>query len=231
MFVFIDESGNFKGKKNGCFIVGGFVTGNPDRTAKLFRKWQHRKFNNLKLRYRPEVKFSDTRLSEELRLKTVEHFVSQDIRLFYTFLNIKNIPPQYRQKKKLKSGLLYAEIVTHTLVLLLPSSELSFRIFRDKRQLKNLSEKQFNEIIRMSLLPDLPAKGVLQIEALDSAASPNIQIADWVCGALFRYYNRGLNGDRYFSILKNNIIVSKELFEDYWYHQVANKNKKPPRKR
>ncbi|MBL7155016.1 MAG: DUF3800 domain-containing protein, partial [Candidatus Portnoybacteria bacterium] len=91
MFIFIDESGNFTGDKEPYFIIGGFITNNPRRTAKAFRKWQHTKFPK-KIRYKSEVKFSDTGLNEELRLKTIEYFSRQDIRAFYTFLNKSNIP-------------------------------------------------------------------------------------------------------------------------------------------
>lgn len=137
MFVFLDESGNFTGDKNSYFIVRGFVTGNPLRTAKSFRKWQRTKFPR-KLRYKNEVKFNDTGLNNEF------------------------------------------------------------------------------EMLKLDLLPKLSPKSLLQVEAVDSTANPNIQIADWICGALFRYYNKGKNGERLFITLKNNIVASDELFKDYW---------------
>lgn len=228
MYIFLDESGNFKDNKNDYFIVGGFITNTPSRTIKIFRRWQHNKFRNHKLRHRPEVKFSDTRLNEKLRLKTIEYLGKQDIRIFYSILNRTNTPLEYRRKKQIKSGLLYAEIIAQTLNLLMPISETEFRFFRDRRHLKNISEQKFNEIVKLSILPNLPAKIIIQIKSLDSAKSPNIQIADWICGALFRYYNNGKNGKAYFLKIKNSIITSKELFEKYWENVF--KNKKPPQK-
>ena len=79
MFIFLDESGNFTRDKDHYFIVGGFVTGNPKRTAKAFRKWQYTKFPK-KIRRKSEVKFNDTGLNDELRLKTLSYFIKQDIR-------------------------------------------------------------------------------------------------------------------------------------------------------
>lgn len=229
MYIYLDESGNFQGNKEDYFVVGGFVTSDPKRTAKAFRKWQHAKFFNKKLRYRAEVKFSDTRLTDKLRLKALSFFAKQDIRIFYTFLNKRNIPLEYKKRKDIETGFLYAEIAAKTIHLLLPTDDLEFRVFRDERQLKKVSQVKFNEILKIDLLPELPAKAVIQIEAIDSAASPNVQIADWICGALFRYYNKGKNHGRYFSILKNNIVNSKELFENYWSELY--KNKKSPHKR
>lgn len=227
MFIFLDEAGNFKSKKESYFIVGGFITGDPKRTAKTFRKWQTKKFP-AKIRYKTEVKFSDSGLNENLRLATLKYFCDQDMRIFYSFLNRLNIPPKYRKKKQIQTGLLYAEIVGKTLSLLLPANDSEFRVFRDRRHLKNITEAQFNEALKLDLLPALPAKTLIQIEALDSAASPNIQIADWICGALFRYHNQKESGVHYFSTLKNSIIASEELFEAYWINLY--KNKKSPHK-
>lgn len=100
--------------------------------------------------------------------------------------------------------------------MLFPTTELEFRVFRDKRHLRKISQDKFNETLKLYLLPKLPAKSLSQIDAVDSGTNPNIQIADWICGALFRYYNKRRNGDKFFAILKNNIISADELFKDYW---------------
>jgi len=222
MFIFIDESGNLTKDKEFYFLLGGFITNNPKRTAKAFRKWQRTKFPK-KLRYKNEVKFSDTGLDEKLRLKTIDYFAKQDIRIFYTFLNKSNVPSEYRKKKGIETGRLYAEITAKTLSLLLPTTDLEFRVFRDRKQLKKLSQAKFNEILRLDLLPNLPAKVIVPIEALDSLDNSNIQIADWICGALFRYYNKRKNGEKFFVTLKNSVIAYNELFKDYWAKKWANK--------
>lgn len=225
MFIFLDESGNFTGKKDQYFIIGGFITGNQRRTAKAFRKWQRLKFPK-KLRHKNEVKFNDTGLNEKLQLKTLSYFIKQDIRVFYSFFKSSNIPLKFRAKKHFESGILYAEVVAQTLDLLLPVGDFEFRVFRDKRHLSRVAQARFNEILKLNLLPGLPSKAIIQIESIDSSTNSNIQIADWICGALFQYHNKRDIGARYFSILKNSIIASKELFEDYW--QNFSKNKKSP---
>ena len=61
----------------------------------------------------------------------------------------------------------------------------------------------------------LPAKAVVQIEMVDSSTSPNIQIADWIVGALAHYKEGKENGKEYMNILKDNILgESKELFKE-----------------
>lgn len=214
MYIFLDESGNFKGDK-GCFIAGGFITNNPKWTAKAFRKWQSLKFPK-KVSHQTEVKFSASGLADKLKIKTLLYFTKQDIRIFYTFLNTRNIPAEFQKAKSLESGHLYAEVIAETLRLLFPTSDLEFRIFLDERRLKNLTRVKFKETLRLNLLPKLPANAVLQIEMLDSTTNPNIQIADWICSALYRYHTKGKNGQVFFDTLRNNILFLEELFKDYW---------------
>ncbi|NQU82705.1 MAG: DUF3800 domain-containing protein [Parcubacteria group bacterium] len=227
MFIFLDEAGNFSGKGSSCFVIGGFITSDQKRTAKAFRKWQHRKFPK-KIRRKNEVKFSDTGLNESLRLKTLSYFIKQDVRIFYSFLETKNIPLDYRNKRGLESGLLYAEAVVKTLRLLLPTDDLEFRVFRDARQLKKVPKSKFNKIVKAGLTPHLPAKVRFEIRSVDSASDTNIQIADWICGALYRYHCNTKNSEKYFLKLKNSIIAQDEMFKDHWLNE---NNKKPPRKR
>lgn len=68
-----------------------------------------------------------------------------------------------------------------------------------------MSITQFNETIKTSLLPKLPAKVLFQIQAVD-----------WVCGALAAYHEGKLLGEEFYGILKSNIIQGRQLFSDYW---------------
>ena len=222
MFIFIDESGNFTKDKEPYFLIAGFITNNPRRTAKAFRKWQHTKFPR-KLRRKNEVKFTDSGVNKILRLKTISYLSKQDLRIFYIFLDKNNIPLEYRTKKGLETGLLYTQVVSEALELILPIQEKEFRVFLDKRPLKGISVKQFKETLKLKLLPDLPKGVIFQIETVDSSTHPNVQIADWICGALFRFYNKKSNGEEYLRILKNNIIKEKELFPKYWEERFSNK--------
>lgn len=43
-----------------------------------------------------------------------------------------------------------------------------------------------------------------------------IQVADWVCGALARYYEGKSMGEEFYSVLKGNIVAEKELFSEKW---------------
>ena len=215
MHTYLDESGTLTESDSKYFIIGSYSVGDPRKIAKVFRKWQRSKFPK-KLRVKPEVKFNDD-LTDKLRLKTLRYFAKQDIRIFYTYLKKKNIPEEYYKKGKVhETGLLYAEIVRATLELYMPVVENELIVIRDQRTLKGVTVEKFNDVLKASLLPRLPAKVIFQVQAVDSTTNPLVQVADWVCGALARYYEQKPMGEEFYNVLKGNIVQEKELFSEKW---------------
>ncbi len=229
MHIFLDESGNFTGGKDECFIVGGFATSDQRATAKAFRKWQKTKFADKRLRYRNEVKFSDMRLSNKLRAQTLQHLERQNIRIFYALLKTANIPPEYKKKGSIETGKLYTQLVAHTLGLLLPSTETEFTVMVDHRHLKKMRREEFQETIKANILFELPKGAVVRIDMVDSSTNPNIQIADWICGALYRHHSNRPSGEEFYRILRGSIVKFTEPFKDFW-GEVPD-NKKSPSER
>lgn len=214
MFIFLDETGNLTKDKNKYFIVASYTVGDHRRIRKEFLKWRASKTFPKRLRHLSELKFNDKRISENLRLRTVKFIADQDVRIFYTYVLKKNIPRDFRKKRGLETGKLYLEIVAATLDLYLPITESEFRVFYDRRQLKRLHKKEFIESLTAHVALQLPAKVLPQIEDVDSTAMPQVQVADWICGALGRYYEKKKNGEKYYEILKRNIVKEQELFKE-----------------
>ncbi len=214
MYIFLDETGQIsKHKDSKYFIIGTFTTGDPRRVQKQFAGWKKKKFPR-KLKNLAEVKFSNTGLNDEMRLKTLKFISNLDVRIRYSFIELKNIPSDYNDKHGIKAGHLYTDMVSKTLESYLPISEKSFRVFCDTRNLKGLTSAEFKSIVISSISSQSDPKTIIQIERLDSTVNINIQIADWICGALDRYYNNKKYGKECFEILKNNLIgEGLELFK------------------
>jgi len=223
-YIFLDESGQFTKNKNGhYFVVGSFTVGNPRRTEKQFHSWHKTKFPK-KLRYQSEIKFSEIEIDDTLRLKTLKFIANLDVRIHYTYLLKQNTPNDYRKKDKLQSGRLYTEIIATTLDMYLPVADKEFRVFCDQRHLKGIKRSEFKNILKTHLLPHLPQGSIIQIEMIDSTTNTNIQIADWISGAIAWYLEKKPLGNECFQVLKNNILgEGKELFENYWENRAINK--------
>jgi len=168
------------------------------------------------MRYQPEIKFSDVKISDNLRLRTLKFISNLDVRIHYVYLLRKNIPDEYRQKDKLQSGLLYTNVIGELLEMYLPTSDCDFYVYCDERHLKRMKKSEFKNILRARLIPQLPQNCLCYIEMLRSCDNSNIQIADWIVGALSRYLENKPLGNECFQILRNNIIKEegKELFKD-----------------
>lgn len=213
-YIFLDESGQFtKHNNEKYFVVGSFIVGNPRRTEKQFKSWQRSKFPK-RMRSQAEIKFSEVKIDNELRLRTLKNIADSDIRINYCYLLRKNIPENFIRKNKLQSGLLYTDIIGETLERYLPISDKEFRVFCDRRHLKGVKLSEFRNILKTRLLPLLPQGAVIEIEMIDSATNANIQIADWISGAIAWYLEDKKFGAECYQILKNNILGGKELFAD-----------------
>lgn len=217
-YIFLDESGQFtKYNDEKYFVVGSFTVGNIRRTEKQFRSWQRVKFPR-KLRNQPEIKFSEIKINDKLRLRTLKFIANLDVRIHFGYLLKKNIPEDYRiAKNKLKSGHLYTNIIGEILEMYLPISDKEFRVLCDKRHLKGIKQSEFKSILKSRLLPQVPQNTIIQIEMIDSKSNANIQIADWISGALAWYLEKKHLGEGCYRILKNNLLgEGKELFKGYW---------------
>lgn len=214
MYIFLDESGNFtKHNHEEYFVIGSFTVGDQKKINKGFRKWFRTKFPK-KMRTQNEVKWSANGISDDLRLRTLKYISKLDVRIRYGYLLRSNIPSTYRNKKnKIDEGILYTNIVSEVLEQYVPTDEKEIYIFCDQRNLKGMTKQKFISSITAKLLPLCSHDTSIQIDMIDSMSSPNIQIADWISGALARYYEKGKNGDEYFRVFKNNFLgEGKEFF-------------------
>jgi len=212
-YIFLDESGQFtKHNHEEYFVIGSFTVGDPKRTAKDFRTFYGKYFPK-KMRHQSEIKWSATGISDKLRLKTVKFISKLDVRIRYIYLLKNNISAEYRSGNKFRDGMLYTNIVGELLDMYLPIVDEDFRVFCDQRRLSGMTSDKFKQIIKSRVLPKLPKNCIVQIETVDSTSKVNIQIADWISGALVRYLEKGKLGNEYYAILKANILgEGKELF-------------------
>lgn len=215
MYIFLDESGQFtKHNHEEYFVIGSFTVGDQRRTDKAFRSWFRTKFPK-KMRNQSEVKWSQSRISDDLRLRTIKHIAKSDIRIRYGYLLRSGIPNNFRRKGKIESGLLYTGIVGEILEQYLPTNEKEIHIFCDRRHLKGMKKQDFESSIVNKLLPLCSPGTHIQVQMIDSVSNANIQIADWISGAIARYLERGKFGEEYYKILKNNFLGDgKEFFRE-----------------
>lgn len=215
MLIFVDESGSFL-CENGqeYFVIASFTVGDPKRTAKAFRSWQASKFPFQK-KFQSEIKFSDSGIPHELRIKTIQQISRMDVRIRFGFFKCKNIPEEYLKNDRIREGHLYTQIVGEVIESYLPVSDKDVQIFCDARHLRGMKKAEFIELLRTRLFPVASAGTSITVRQVDSTTDKNIQIVDWIAGALAAKLNRKPYGKEYEEILRGNIIGEPiELFKD-----------------
>ncbi len=215
-FIFLDESGQFQKHTKGMyFVIGSFLVSDPRRTGKRFFAWRQAKYPR-KMAIQSEIKYSDNHIHPDLKRKTVQFLGKLNLCIRYSYLNVENIPLEFRDGSALLEGHLYAHVVAATLAMYFPIVDQHIFIYCDQRQLKNLSREEFVTIVRTHLLPLADKNTQLFVEMVDSTSNINIQIADWLAGAIAAYHNQKPLGEECMEHLKNSIAGSKEFFKDYW---------------
>ncbi len=212
-YIFMDESGQFTKRSNEpTFVLASFITNNPRNLTKKFRSWQRSKFPRV-MRDQSEIKFSDEAIQKNLRIKTIAFIAKLNIKVHYVYLRSENIPLNYWEKNKLKSGELYTHVVEENLKIYASNASHEFRVLCDQRNLRGITRMMFYEMLTHDLISLLPSNTRIQIEMKDSTSNVNIQIADWIAGAIAAYYNNKSCGEIYFRLLQESFASSgKELF-------------------
>lgn len=213
-FIYIDESGQFTKRAAGkYFVAGSFTIGEPRRIAKRFRSWQVRRLPR-KMRHQPEIKWSEADIGDSLRLKTIQFIADLDVRIRYIYLKRDNIPFEYWDKERLQSGRLYTNVIGELLEMYLPSGENFLHAFCDNRDLgKGFTKQMFVDELRARLAPKMPPLAEVNIQMCDSTGNRNVQIVDWITGAIAAYIEGKPLGKEYYRILRNNFLGDgRELF-------------------
>jgi hypothetical protein len=97
----------------------------------------------------------------------------------------------------------------------MPIADTELWIFCDNRHLKGMSKREFEQEIISHLVPLCPPTTRIEVEMIDSTTNPNIQIADWIAGALARYLRDHDAGSEYYRALRNNMLNDGiEFFAD-----------------
>ena len=201
---------------NEYFVIASFTVAYPRASWKGFLSWKRLNFPRV-IRDQTEVKFSNSAIDDELRIRTLEAIVGFNVRIRYVYLNKKNIPDKFRYKLSLREGHLYAHIVAELLEMYLPITDGELRAYCDERHLKGLGRREFQNTLQAHLIPFLSPGGLVQVDMAASHDNPNIQIADWIAGALSRHHNGRHLGERSYNTLRNSILgEGKELFKDTW---------------
>lgn len=204
IFIYIDESGQFYNRNTeNFFVVAGFSTENFRITAKEFKKWKINKFPR-KFKYQNEIKFSDKIITNHLKIKTIEKILNiPNTKIEFIKINNSEIPKEYMNKNgKINTQSLYTDKLAELVLKFLVNKNEEIKIFCDHRHIKGYTKKQYKEKLVKQINSLIQSTLKIDIDFVDSKNNTNVQIADWIVGAIAHALNKKTNCDEYQDLLK-----------------------------
>ncbi|HJJ47985.1 MAG TPA: DUF3800 domain-containing protein [Methanocorpusculum sp.] len=188
MYIYIDESGVVTKGQGDYFIVTALCTpdkNTADRCIKNIRQ------NHLKKHYKNlgEIKFSNS--TPEIIRRILQCITRHDIKIYYC---------AYKKELTEKSQIeLKINLFSRLIKMTAEDENEPARIIIDNF-LKKTQQNLFSEQIQ-------PANKNYPVTYSDSISCPGIQLADFLCGTIGRYYNYpGFEENiEHYNIIKNKI--------------------------
>lgn len=207
MYIYLDESGDlgFNEQSSKHHVVAVLATHDPTTIVNAMNRYKKkiRKLSSKRNRKPWEFKFN--KASNDVKIDILNIISSKDIKIGYICVDKTHAHPN-----SWKNGNdFYAHVCSVLLnEFLIEISDPKISLVVDK-QFNKRGRKDFNKYLRRTITDVSDGRKVLNITHVNSRQNPCLQAVDFVCGAVFRRYNK--HDPEYFEIVKNKCIVTQEI--------------------
>ena len=209
LHVFVDEVGdfgfNFERHSSRHFLIGFAFF--PDEDYKQSVEAVKDTIQTISGKRPRELKFRSS--SQRIREELLNRLVEDGGRFGYIYVKKPKIYARLRNHPEI--NYFYNQMLNYLIENLI-KQERAHRdiiVYVDQRSSNKEIKKDLSTYLPRNINPILKGKR-LYVRYERSHNSRGIQCADFVCGSAFRKIER--NDDRYFEILKDSVIVKRELF-------------------
>ena len=199
----MDESGDlgFKKASSNVFVVSYITTNDPKILQRSLKKLRQRKLKK-KMRELPEFKFyTASDRVKDLMFNKIEEL---NVVSGYVVVNKNKIYPGLRRKRKVLYNYLFRQLLDDVITLYGHERKITLildRLYNNKHLRDSMNEYLGRMASRIS-------GSDLEILHKNSCDTAGLQFVDFICGAIWRHYEKGDN--RYMQGLK--FTTKKELF-------------------
>ena len=207
LYVFIDESGDlgFGNKATNYFITSFVLIRDKAGISAKIRKLLKR-LHRMRRYSGGELRFSNS--NEQVRKYCLREFCSYDFESGVIIVDKRKTAPRLRSKQ----NILYNYLIVHNVIktvlpLIAPKEEIV--IYIDK-SLSEKNREEFNKYVnnKASWIWHNELENSEKLKPVicnheDSQKEPLLQLADFICGAVFQKYER--NNTMFYNIIKSKI--------------------------
>jgi hypothetical protein len=205
LYVFVDEAGNLRADRDRYSVLVAFVTEQPKATRKCFVRAKQTKLPRQYQHY-AELKFSDRVIPDDFKKHVLRQVARNEIRIYVLVVAKEYLASNFSGQAE---GMIYCHLVTRLLESCHLAESDEVYLFLDRRSLGGLTRQEFDARLRRQLLTRLRERARLEIQHPDSTTSVNIQVVDFLCGAVFQKYERC--NPEYYSLIEDRIVVEEIL--------------------
>ncbi len=207
LYLFLDESsgiGSQSRDEDEYFVVVIVATRVPRRLEKCLTRVKKAKLPR-KLRLLAEIKASNA--PDSFRRSLYRELAEEDFDIYVAVLNAADIPSELRGRE----GHWYRQVIGQLLTHCPLDDEPAVHMFLDRRKLKGLTREEFDRTLLAQLTQRFGSGVRFIIQHVDSTTSKAIQVADYVCWAVFRRYQRG--DSSWYRPLRSKVKLTLRLFK------------------
>ncbi len=203
IYIYMDESGDlgFKNTSSNIFVIGYIITADPKILQRSLKKLRQRKLKK-RLRELPEFKFYTA--SDRVRELMFNKIEELDLVSGYVAVNKGRVHPGLRRKKKVLYNYLVRQLLDDAITLYDHERKIILvldRLYSNKHLRDSMDEYLGRMASRIS-------KSDLKIIHKNSCDTAGLQFVDFICGAIWRHYEKGDNAH----IQRLKFTTRKELF-------------------
>jgi hypothetical protein len=201
--IILDESGDlgFSPHSSRYFVVAATIVHETDNMVRLAKKVR----NSIRGRkWKEELKFNNS--EEPTKMLMLKGVAKMDCQILWDSFDKNNIPMNLREDKYLlyqtACEIVLQEAIKRTLakkIHIIIDKRYSKRSDRDRLELNVMSTLTKNHVGNFS-----PS---VRISQYDSITSRELQVHDFIVGAVFQHLERGV--DTYINIIKNKIVFGQ----------------------
>lgn len=201
--IMLDESGDlgFSPHSSRHFVVAATITYDPDAIDRLAKRVRNK---SMRREWREELKFNN--LEEPTRILMLNGVAKMNCQIIWISFDKGRIPLSLREDKYLLYRMA-CEIVLREAVRRTPAKKV--HVIIDKRYSKKRDRDRLDQHL-MSIITENHAGNFLpkvQISQYDSFMSSELQVHDFVVGAIYQHLERDV--DEYMNLIKSKIVFGQ----------------------
>ena len=209
MYIYLDESGDlgFNKQSSKHYVIAVLATQHPKTIENALKRYRTNLKKASSKKYRKLGEFKFNKAPDNVKINILNIISSKNVKLGYVHVEKERVYPKLQEKRN-EFYAYMCRILLDKFLIETPDPKIDLIV---DRQFAKKHRENFDNYLDWKITELLDGLKELNITHRDSYQDPCLQAVDFVCGAIYRCYNR--DDPKYFEMIKNNCIVKHEMWK------------------